>query len=184
MVGSMAKKACPRCVAHKANREQCKIKTCKYHPKCYVHTVHQDKLLISKSTIPRAGNGLFTLKDRDKGETITQYRGKVLTENQMNEKYPGDTRAPYAIKVNKNKYIDAAKTPSGMARYANHGNVNKQNAKMARTRGQKVVLKATKNIPVPAGGKKEILVDYGKGYWKRNPTRQSNKGKQTHNAHR
>lgn len=167
------KKPCPQCVAHKPNRQQCKIRTCKYHPKCYVHSVYQDKLLIAKSTIPNAGNGLFTLKDRKKGETVTQYRGKVLTKDQAEEKYPGNTQAPYMIKVNKNKYIDAAETPAGMARYANHGNPRKQNAKLARTRAQKVVVKTTKKIDVPAKEKKEILVDYGKDYWKRNPTRRS-----------
>lgn len=167
------RKPCPQCVAQKRTGGQCKIHTCKYHKKCYVHSVHQDGLKIDKSTIRGAGQGLYTLKDRDKGEMITQYLGKKKTRAQIEQKYPGDTQAPYVVKAKgTDKFIDASQPPAGMARYANHGNVRNQNAKLATTRQKKVVIKATKKIRVPHGRKKEILVDYGKEFWKRNPSRQ------------
>lgn len=163
----MTKQPCPQCVATNKNGNHCRIKTCKYHRKCWIHTQGQDKLAIAKSTIPNAGNGLYTMKDRQKGEKIADYLGKTLTKDQLEKKYPGDTLAPYAVKAGKNKFIDAEKTPSGMGRYANHARGQRQNAELVSTRDKKVKLVAKKKIVVPnqKKGKKEILVNYGSEYW-------------------
>lgn len=163
---------CPRCRATNKNGQQCKIKTCKYHNYCYIHTTTKRKLLIDKSTIPGAGNGLYTLKDRTPNENITPYLGKRMTKSQFDRKYDNSTVDPqYAVKIRgTNMVIDAQKPPAGMARYANEGNAATNNAKLAKVgkgKTAKVVLKATKPIKVPKQrkGKKEILVNYGETYW-------------------
>lgn len=74
---------------------------------------------ILQSEIPGAGLGLFTLDDIPKGFIFMTYGGEVLTKNQIEERYPGDTLAKYAIKVHSNKYLDAARLPNVWSRYIN-----------------------------------------------------------------
>jgi uncharacterized protein len=176
----MAKHACPQCVAKKNDGStQCKIKTCKYHPKCWIHTQGQDKIKIDKSTIPNAGNGLFTLKNRDTDELIAKYTGKRVTKAYLNKKY-GKGKATYAVRVGRTgNYIDAQDVPSGMARYANdvRGTNKRPNAELAHTGKTKragvvivakhpISVKREKNSKGKQEMRKEILLDYGKDYWK------------------
>lgn len=176
------KKPCPQCVATKNDGStQCKIRTCKYHPKCWIHTQGQDKLKIDKSTIPNAGNGLFTLKDRDTDEIIAKYLGQRINVKELNKRY-GKGLATYATRVGRTgTYIDAAKTPSGMARYANdvRGTNKQPNAELRVTgktkrAGVNLVAKrpirttSQRNSKGKRENRKEILLDYGEEYWDQN----------------
>ena len=175
----MTERACAQCVAsNNVGRTQCKRKTCKYGPKCWQHTNVQDGLLVGKSQLPNAGNGLYTLKKRKKGEDIAEYKGKVMTKQQLDRKYPGNTQAKYAIKFKggrsgkKNMYIDAAKTNCGVARYANEANIARANNTELVQKGRKVVLEAKKDIKPKrrrVGGKEkkatELFTAYGDKYW-------------------
>ena len=56
---------CTRCVATTKGGNQCKNKTCKQYPYCWVHLKAKDKLQVKKSTIEGAGEGLFYVGKKD-----------------------------------------------------------------------------------------------------------------------
>jgi SET domain-containing protein len=122
-------------------------------------------LFLKKSNIPLAGRGLFTKKDIKKGEDVCEYKGEIVTWAEClkrNEKGHGG----YVFFINKNYCIDAYYTPEALGRYANDakGHIRVAgivNNAVYETRGKKVYIVATRNIP--KGG--EVLVDYGKDYW-------------------
>ena len=98
-----------------------------------------------------------------KGTPIVEYKGKITTWKEVDNN-KGDNGYIYFVK--RNHVIDARRTTSALARYANDakgltkvkGIIN--NAEYTET-GLKVFITAAKDIP--AGG--EILVEYGKEYW-------------------
>ena len=56
---------CTRCVATTKGGNQCKNRTCKQYPYCWVHLKAKDKLQVKKSTIEGAGEGLFYVGKKD-----------------------------------------------------------------------------------------------------------------------
>jgi len=120
-------------------------------------------LSVKESTIPDAGMGLYTSVAIPKGTQIVEYKGKITTwkEVQHNEGTNG-----YIFFVNRNHVIDARRTKSALARYANDARGLKRvkgllNNCVYETVKGKVYIKSVKDIPAGA----EILVDYGKDYW-------------------
>lgn len=107
--------------------------------------------------------GLFTKKDIRKGERIVEYKGKIRTWKEIKEQ---DGFNGYVFYIKRNHVIDAKKTKTALARYANDArglsktNGMRNNAKYEED-GLHVYITATKDIP--AGS--EILVGYGKEYW-------------------
>lgn len=121
-------------------------------------------LEVKRSTIPGSGKGLFTKKPIVKGSTIVEYKGKISDWESADH---DDGNNPYIFYVNRNHVIDASKRLSALARYANDGLGLKRvkglsNNSTYVTKGKRVFIKATKDIPAGA----EILVDYGRDYWK------------------
>jgi hypothetical protein len=124
-------------------------------------------LKIAKSTIPNAGKGLFAANKNvpndaiifRKGQTIIDYRGEKIDEDELNERY-GSYTAPYAVKVADNEYTDAA-CQRGVASNAN-SNVNTGHSNNATLsldrRNRRINLKATKNIR----NGMEIFASYGR----------------------
>lgn len=124
----------------------------------------EKELVVKRSTIPKSGKGLFTKKPIPKGTPIVEYKGKISDWENANHE---DGNNPYIFYVNRNHVIDALKRLRALARYANDGLGLKRvkgvtNNSSYITKGKRVFIKATKDIP--AGS--EILVDYGKDYWK------------------
>lgn len=122
------------------------------------------QLYIKKSTIPNAGKGLFTRKAIPKGTRIIEYTGKKSTWKEVKDE---DGKNGYIFYINRNNVIDAKPTTKAYARYANdaRGLVRIKgllNNSDYITDGLKAYIESKKDIP--AGG--EILVDYGKDYWK------------------
>jgi len=120
-------------------------------------------LVIKKSRLPGAGKGLFTTKAIAKGELVVEYRGRVTTwkEVQSHEAFNG-----YVFYINRNNVVDAMADKKALGRYANDargqsriGGLKNNSAYV--TKGKKVFIQATKDIPAGA----EILVGYGKEYW-------------------
>ena len=67
-------------------------------------------LYVKKSTIPKAGKGLFVAKDLKKGEIITEYEGERLTWKQCqerNENKKGKEKGAYYFHINDKNCIDA-----------------------------------------------------------------------------
>lgn len=122
------------------------------------------QLYIKKSTIPNAGKGLFTKKPIAKGTRIIEYTGKRTTWKEVKDE---DGKNGYIFYINRNNVIDALPTKKAYARYANDarglvrikGLLNNSDYIVD---GLKAYIESKKDIP--AGG--EILVDYGKDYWK------------------
>lgn len=122
------------------------------------------QLFIKKSTIPNAGKGLFTKKAISKGTRIIEYTGKRSTWSEVKDE---DGKNGYIFYINRNNVIDAKRNKKALARYANDargivkikGLLNNADYVVD---GLKAYIESKKDIP--AGG--EILVDYGKDYWR------------------
>ena len=123
-------------------------------------------LVVKRSTLPKAGKGLFTKKDIKKGERIVEYLGEIVTEKELDRRAEKDIFG-YAFYINKNRCLDAYYMPEAVARYANDakglvkvkGFNNNSCYDIWKNRGW---IKAEKNIK--AGS--EIFVAYGNEYWK------------------
>ena len=123
----------------------------------------EKQLFVKESTIPGAGEGLFTSKTISKGERIIEYKGKVTNWEDANHM---EGLNPYIYFATEDHVIDAFKYKKSLARYANDARGMKKikgilnNAEYVQE-DVRVFIEAKKEIP--AGS--EILVAYGKEYW-------------------
>jgi uncharacterized protein len=125
-----------------------------------------EDLVVKKSTLPKAGKGLFIKRDVKKGERILEYLGEIITEAELDRRAENDIYG-YAFYISKKKCIDAYYTPEALARFANDakglvrikGINNNCCYEVWKNRGW---IKAERNIK--AG--EEIFVSYGAEYWK------------------
>jgi SET domain-containing protein len=120
-------------------------------------------LVIKRSTLPKAGKGLFSKKFIPKGTRIAEYKGKIRTWKEIKgePEFNG-----YVYYINRNYVIDAKKTTRVKARFANdarglHNKTGLRNNSKYEEDGLKVYITAIKDIPPGT----EILVGYGKEYW-------------------
>lgn len=124
----------------------------------------EKQLVVKKSGLPNSGKGLFTKKFIPKGTRIVEYKGRISSWKDVKDE---DGKNGYIFYVNRNHVIDALPTLKALARYANDargitrikGVLN--NADYI-TDGIKAYIESKRDIPAGA----EILVDYGKDYWK------------------
>ncbi len=120
-------------------------------------------LYVQKSTLPDAGDGLFTSKFIPKGTRIIEYKGKITTWKEVDSQ---DGNNGYIYFVKRSHVIDASKTKSALARYANDARGLKKitglrnNAEYAED-GLRVYIQSIRDIQ-PG---EEIFVPYGKEYW-------------------
>lgn len=122
-------------------------------------------LYVKKSTIPKAGKGLFTDSLIKKNEYIIEYTGDVITWDEVIKRSEAG-KGGYVFYISNKKCIDAFDHPESLARYANdaRGPVRikgvRNNAVYAIKKG-KGYIQATRNIK-PG---EEIFVWYGPDYW-------------------
>lgn len=119
-------------------------------------------LFVKDSTIPGAGKGLFTKIDIEKGTRVVEYKGRRTVWKEVKN----DDTNYYIYTINRANVIDAQKTLSALARYANDAKGLTRvkgiiNNGVYVNDGNRAFIEATKNIPAGA----EILVDYTKDYW-------------------
>jgi uncharacterized protein len=124
----------------------------------------EKQLYVKKSTIPNAGKGLFTKKFIPKGARVLEYKGIISTWKDVKDE---DGRNGYIFYVKRHHVINAAPTLKALARYANDANgltkvKGLKNNCDYETEDLRAFIVALRDIP--AGS--EILVDYGKDYWK------------------
>ncbi len=124
----------------------------------------EKQLFVKKSTIPNAGKGLFTKKFIPKGTRIVEYKGRVSAWKDVKDE---DGKNGYIFYVNRNHVIDALPALKALARYANDARglvkiKGLNNNCDYISDGLKAYIESKKDIPAGA----EILVDYGKDYWK------------------
>lgn len=120
-------------------------------------------LFVDESTIPGAGKGLFTTIDIAKGARIVEYKGRRTTWKEVKN----DSTNYYIYTINRNNVIDAQKTLSALARYANDAKGFTRvkgitNNSVYVNDGNRAYIEAVKNIAAGA----EIFVDYTQDYWK------------------
>ncbi len=128
------------------------------HPFCAAHTREELGVFVKKSQIPGAGYGLYADQDFEKGDEIVEYTGETLTQDQYDDRYDDDDMGSYGIALRDDVVIDAARTDSGVARYAcdYHGSGMKSNAEYV-SDDEEIWIVATRGIK--AG--EEIFTDYG-----------------------
>jgi uncharacterized protein len=125
--------------------------------------VPKKNLVIKKSTLPGAGQGLFTRKFIPKGSLISEYKGRISKWKEANNKSGNNN---YIYYITRNHVIDASPYKKSMARYANDARGLQRIKGLSNNsayveNGLRVYIEAKKDIPPGS----EILVDYGKEYW-------------------
>jgi hypothetical protein len=155
-----SRRECNRCEADTKGGNQCRVRTCKVGPKCWIHTKSQDGLQVKPSTIPGAGLGLFTTKDFGNNRYIDVYRGRDVSQYHLD--HP-DAFMPYTI-CHGNQCTDAKRTNSCPARYINDKRGTNRQYNVRFTNAYPVRVKTIRAIP--AG--RELLVNYGRNYWNDN----------------
>lgn len=120
-------------------------------------------LVVKRSTVPKAGKGLFTKIFIPKGSTIVEYKGKRTSWKDADHH---EGKNLYLFYVDRNNVIDASNHKSVLARYVNDARgltkvKGLNNNSEYVTENKRIFIKATRNIPAGA----EILVGYGKEYW-------------------
>lgn len=127
-------------------------------------------LYLKKSLIPGAGRGLFVKNEVKKGEIVCEYEGEIVPWS-VCEKRAEEGHEGYAFFITKNRCVDAYFTKEAIARYANdakgigrvEGLRNNAQYEIKTRQGEKrVFIVATKTLKA----NDEVLVDYGKDYWK------------------
>jgi uncharacterized protein len=124
----------------------------------------EKQLVVKRSRIPNSGQGLFTKKFIPKGTRIVEYKGRISLWKDVKDE---DGKNGYIFYVNRNHVIDAKPYKSALARYANDARgLSKVPGLLNNcdyvTDGLKAYIESKKDIPAGA----EILVDYGKDYWR------------------
>lgn len=119
-------------------------------------------LEVRASSIPGAGNGLFTQTDIPKGFRIVEYKGEIRTWHEARL----DHTNAYIYFLKPNYVIDARNAPKSLARHCNDAEgltraKGKSNNAKFEADGLRVFLVALRDIT--AG--EELFVSYGKRYW-------------------
>lgn len=158
---------CDQCTAITNKRRRCKLKTCRSNL-CWIHLDKERGLKISKSKLPDAGLGLYTTKTRGRNEKVTEYSGKVLSEEQADSENPNNL---YLLQIGRNKVIDASNPKEiGLGRWINdcrtidrrNNNCRGQNTKFAHDRrNNKVNIKTNRRIQK----NEELYIPYSRSYW-------------------
>lgn len=127
-------------------------------------------LYLKKSLIPGAGKGLFVKNEVKRGEIVCEYEGEIVPWS-VCEKRAEEGHEGYAFFITKNRCVDAYFTKDAVGRYANdakgigrvEGLRNNAQYEIKTRQGEKrVFIVATRTIKA----NDEVLVDYGKDYWK------------------
>ena len=149
-------------------------------PYCAQHLAMVEHLKIKKSTIPKAGIGLFAYdptrgpnaiifrgNQDGGGDLICMYNGEIITNAVANRRYRRFT-GPYACRISQNRIEDGAKI-RGVGTFVNHSeDENKINCRLG-LRNHRIAIFATKNIK----NGKELFADYGDDYHFDEPTHYS-----------
>jgi SET domain-containing protein len=161
----MSKIDCVTCKATKKDGQRCTRKTCKYVEMCWQHTKKEKSLVVKKSSIKGAGDGLYTTKEIKKGDKVASYTGEKKTRQEYDQNISG-----YGVEITKQMILDARSTQTGLGRYVNdcraankrRGECKGNNARFTVDRkSDSVSVKATKRIK--AG--EEVFLSYGRKYW-------------------
>lgn len=122
-------------------------------------TCTEDDFVIKRSSIPKAGKGLFAKITILPGDTIGPYTGKVLTDSQANS--PPYVNSLYLVWVCQDCWILGEGPGASYTRFINHDDV-RPNAELITSSRWKKARIAAMRIIRPG---EEIFFDYGESYW-------------------
>lgn len=131
-----------------------------------IEALESEYLYFERSQIENAGNGLYTAIDIYKNETISLFKGEIIT-NKEAEKRAEQKNDSYFINMLDGSIMDSMNTDC-FAKYANDAegivaNSFKNNAEITLDDDDNVCIKATRAI----SSGQEIFCSYGKSYWKK-----------------
>lgn len=119
----------------------------------------EDDFVIKRSSIPRAGKGLFSKVTILPGDTIGPYAGKVLTDSQANsEPY---VNSLYLVWICKDCWIWGEGSKASYTRFINHDDARPNAELITSSRWKKARIAAMRRIR-PG---EEVFFDYGESYW-------------------
>ena len=157
-----------RCFAMNENGKKCRRMTCMGTKFCYSHLLYYKNLCIMKSTIPKAGKGLFCIVANTderllvfrKNQFIIDYDGEIIKFDELLERYGNTHTAPYGVVIDEKRgiYEDGA-LRRGIGCFCNHSTGENVNARLVVALNHIVVV-ATK--PIYNGD--EIIINYGNLY--------------------
>ena len=151
---------CGRCTAQTAKGTQCRNRVCIGVDICHAHRKSKLGLVVKTSTLPNAGKGLFTTKELKKKRRLhMKYQGDILTPEQNDERHGASQYDHNAYGLQVGDSIIDASCKRGLMSLAN-GSKSKSTSNAEFTKSGYV--RTTKKIPA----NKEILVHYGKDYFK------------------
>jgi len=118
----------------------------------------EDDFIVRKSTIPKAGKGLFAKTKIRRGEHIGFYEGKVLTDKEVEFEEYGDSL--YLLWICKDHWVFGEGKYGNYTQYINHS--RKPNVELVTsTRWKTARFRALSNIKEG----EELFFDYGDYYW-------------------
>tara|TARA_B100000795_G_C22624525_1_gene370156 strand:- start:67 stop:624 length:558 start_codon:yes stop_codon:yes gene_type:complete len=126
-----------------------------------------DGLVVQNSTIPQAGNGLFTTRSFPKGALLCVYSGTSVSFAQAMKRQRDGIHGDYVMGgFGLNWRVDAEPHPEVLARYINDHYLQpmKTNVKFIKLKEQRVALIVTLRDLIPG---EEIFASYGQGYWRK-----------------
>lgn len=131
-----------------------------------IEALESDYLYKSPSQIPNAGDGLFTVIDIYKDETIAIFKGEILSDLEAELRAKAGKDA-YFINLLDGSIMDSQNVEC-FAKYANDAeglvpSEFKNNARITLDLNNHVCIEALRNIKA----NEELFCSYGKGYWKK-----------------
>jgi hypothetical protein len=127
---------------------------------CHAHRKSKLGLVVKTSTLPNAGKGLFTTKGLKKNRRLrVKYQGDILTPEQNDERHGASQYDHNAYGLQVGDDIVDASCKRGLMSLAN-GSKSKATSNAEFTKSG--YIRTTKKVPAD----KEILVHYGKDYFK------------------
>jgi len=160
---------CEKCDGTNKNGSPCKRKVCIGLPYCFSHLQSLKHLKIKPSTIPNAGKGLFAVDTTKRSNAvifnanavICEYMGEIISNAEIIKRYDYHN-APYAIRINKNRFEDAS-LERGIASLANHQIYGIGNAVFRPfKKNNQYFMRLIATKPIRNG--EEIFADYGADY--------------------
>lgn len=137
------------------------------HNQCAVTTYRNMVLHFVQVKLADAvrGNGAFAVTNISKGTYICSYEGTLLSEAEFWKRYPKG-QAEYCIDLHNGWLIDAVDrakdTQTFSACHMNHSSLRHNVARRTDRAQKRVEFYAERDI----GQREELLLDYGKQYWK------------------
>lgn len=97
---------CGRCSHIKANGQQCGNRVCFGAPVCWIHNKQRYGVQIKDSGVH--GKGLFATRPFLANVPLCPYEGENISTRCLNNRYPGNTTAPYAVTKSRYRVLDSA----------------------------------------------------------------------------